>query len=141
MIIRQLETLFVLGFAVGLRCTFTGFQWRAPVAHRVAEVRVVFLRQRHVAVRRRLRLANDHRHFEKIHAQRLQHAVHLRDARFTTFVQPMADAALGHANTLSELCLSDFEFTHFGLDQLNPFIHVRHLTRDAFGQQNTICRI
>jgi hypothetical protein len=82
----------------------------------------------HFVIRRFLRFADHQHHFQEVHAQRLQHAVHLGDARFATFVQPMADAALGHADALSELCLSDFEFTHLGLDQLNPFIHVRHLT-------------
>jgi hypothetical protein len=40
----------------------------------------------------------------------------------------MADAALGHPDALGEYLLSDFEFTHLGLDQFNPFIHVRHDT-------------
>ena len=44
----------------------------------------------------------------------------LDNARLGAF-KPIAD-------TLAELDLSDVEFTHFGLDQLNPFIHVRHHT-------------
>jgi hypothetical protein len=40
----------------------------------------------------------------------------------------MADPTLGHPEALGEYFLSDFEFTHLGLDQFNPFIHVRHDT-------------
>ena len=54
--------------------------------------------------------------------------VHVFDAGFTTFVEPVTNAALGHPEALGEYLLSDFEFTHLGLDQFNPFIHVRHDT-------------
>ncbi|MCY1439720.1 hypothetical protein D9M71_559670 [compost metagenome] len=72
--------------------------------------------------------ANHQRHFEKIQAQGLQHAIHVVDARLTAFCQPMPDATLGHPEAVGEYFLSDLEFTHLGLDQGYPFIHVRHDT-------------
>ncbi len=53
----------------------------------------------------------------------------------------MPDATLGHPEAFGEYLLSDFEFTHLGLDQFNPFIHVRHRYVAGSSHQNTNCSI
>ncbi|MCY1463798.1 hypothetical protein D9M71_817470 [compost metagenome] len=58
----------------------------------------------------------------------MQHAIHVIDARLAALVEPVTYATLGHSETFGEYFLSDLEFTHLGLDQFDPVIHVRHDT-------------
>jgi hypothetical protein len=58
----------------------------------------------------------------------MQDPVHVFDTGLSTLGQPMADTALGHPQTFCEHHLRDAQLLHLGLDQLYPFIHVRHDT-------------
>ncbi|MNF92251.1 hypothetical protein D3C84_748880 [compost metagenome] len=124
MIVGQFELRFAIHRQLAIAC----FDRFAPVTDRVAEVRVVFMRQRKLVVLRRLRLADHQGYFEEPQAERMQHAVHVIDARLATLVEPVTYATLRHPETFGEYFLSDLEFTHLGLDQFYPFIHVRHDT-------------
>jgi hypothetical protein len=50
----------------------------------------------------------------------------------------MTNAALGHPEALGEYFLGDFQLTHLGLDQFDPFIHGRHDTLTAPGIKTQI---
>ncbi|MNF91379.1 hypothetical protein D3C84_739780 [compost metagenome] len=137
MVVRQL----VARRAVGARIAFANLANLVPFTDRVAEVRVVLLRQGHAFVRGGVRLANHHRHFQKLQPQFPQDPVHVIDTGLPAPGQPMADAALGHSQPFCEHHLRDAQLLHLGLDQLYPFIHVRHDTWMTPTIQNTNCSI
>lgn len=122
-VVRQLETGRAIRGAF-----FADFAQPFPIADRVAEIRVVaFLLGHFIGP-----LANVQRDLQIPQAQRRQHPVHVRQAWRTALVEPMAHAALGHAQAFSQLTLRDLAVFHVGPDQRDPFIHGADNTSQGF---------